>query len=271
MQEKNHVNALVPGMWYRCTRARISGGHLICVLDSECRYLLMDAYTNAPHVEFLNVKTGDDLTSFVRTFGPLDKRTDLPVDFYWTFQEWLQGWVGLVDAFKRSKDEPDRLREALHHYLDADRRKYAAWGIPGSDLSDSMFLSERYSLPPEPGQWIAQAGLDKIREATTFCLSSSDLIRVGLQATWRGRQPEINPTFILDNLRQALTWMVWQDESRKRPIGVCVECGTYFGAETAHERRYCRYECAHRAAAREWRRNDLRRKKETKARREKRS
>jgi len=264
MQVKKHLNATSPGQWFRCKSAKISRGHLICALDPAHRYSLMDSYKYAPHVRFLNAKTGDALTSFVRTYGPLDMRTDLPVDFYWTFQEWLQGWVGLVDAFKRSKDEPDRLREALHHYLDADRRKYAAWGIPGSDLSDSMFLSERYSLPPDPGQWIPQASPDRIREATTFCLSSSELIRVGLQATWRGRQPEINPTFILGNLRQALIWMVWQDESRKRPVGICVECGTCFRAETAHERKYCKYECAHRATAREWRREDLRRKREKK-------
>lgn len=248
-------------MWYRCKNARISGGRMTCVMDPERQYLLMAAYKFAPHLRLLNVKTDDGLIGFVRTYGPLDLRTDFPVDFYWTFQGWLQEWVGLVDAFRRSKDEPHRLREALHRYLVADRRKYAAWGIPGSDLSDSMFLSERYSLPPDPGQWIPQASFDKVQEATTFCLNTIDLIRVGLQTRWKGRRPEIHPTFVLDNLRQALVWMVWQDEFRKRPVGVCAECRTYFVPETAHERKYCKYECAHRAAARGWRRKDLQRKR----------
>jgi hypothetical protein len=55
-------------------------------------------------------------------------------------------------------------------------------------------------------------------------------------------------------LEDALRWMIWYDEFSKHPLVCCSECRTVFRRETAHSKKYCTHDCAHRATARVWQR-----------------
>ena len=264
MQLQHHVNAPNPGNWARTKGVALYNGWIVCVLDHDRVYSFADAYRYAPHVKFLNLKTDLDLARFVRTYGPLypPGSDELRVrqeetKLWWSFQRRLKARVNLLEAFRRSKTDPDRLRGALLEHLRVNLDEWK--DHPG--LSHWGFICGQLSVTQEPEEWVSQAGLPLIRDAASYCIRRSFSFRVALQATWKDRRPELLAAPEALILLEALEWMVCEDEVRRHPLLFCQECGTAFRPPTRHARKFCSYDCAHRVAARKWRRRDLRQKR----------
>ena len=251
----------------RCKGVAVYDGWLVCALDHSRGYSLQETYEDAPHAEFLNLKTDVDLASFIRKCGPLDSLSpnstvrNVSTSACWSFQRLLKSLVDLLVAFKQSTGPSGgRLRSALGDFLLAEKAWKCAF-VNSSELSISTFFSQAFSLPEDPVRWVQQVSLWLIREAVAYCINVSFRFDVRLRATWKDRCPKIEPGFTLVSLRDALKWMIYRDESRQRPLVFCDECGRAFRPESAHTRNFCSLECGHRRTAREWRRRDLRRRK----------
>lgn len=241
---------IAPGFWPRCKTVSIAGNRLDCTLDSARTYSFTDAYRYAPHTQFLNLKTEAALVDFVRTWGPLylihHKRRSEPVseiDVYWRFQRWLAGLVKLAQRFERARSEQESLRESLQEFVRAE----GEWN--GGDIG-IVSLSLLYKVPQDPDQWIPKADEALIRKVAAFCIESSLHVSVGIRATLRTRHCEVSAGPEVRTLQDALKWMYWQDVSLRRPVLCCPECRTFFSPTTAHARKFCTSECAHRVAAR---------------------
>lgn len=250
MQVQHHVNAIPFGFWPRCRTVGIDRNRLQCVLDPARAYNFVDAYRYAPHKQFLNVKTEAGLAGFVRTWGPLylvhhDKRSE-PVSeiiVYWKFQRWFCGLVKLVQTFEQPRSGLKSLRESLREFLRAEKE----WHV--DDLG-TLSLSYLFRVPQDPDQWVPNADEPLIREVAAFCVKTSLKVSVALQATVRARHCEVRAGPEVHTLQDAIQWMYWQDVFLKRPVLCCPECRTFFLPTTAHARKFCSFECAHRVAAR---------------------
>jgi len=261
MQLQHHVNP-----WHRCEAVALCPGNLVCALDGTSTYDLVESYDERPHLEFLNVKNDLDLAVFVRSWGPLWSIRDGPtaviaVRPYWLFHQWLKALVHLINEFRSGRDLAGLRKSLIRYALAADERSRALLGVEGFDLQ--LLRIQFFSFVScDPDRWFCDAGMSVLREAASFCVSGSLKVVSGLQATWKPTPPRIGWRSEVENLEDAIKWMVWHDIAGRRPLTFCHECGNAFIPESAHMRKYCGYECSHRVAAREWRRRDLRKNKE---------
>lgn len=264
MQVQHHVNQSPLANWPRCKTVTVAGDHLVCVLDFAHTYKFTGAYRYAPHTQFLNLKTDEDLARFVRTWGPLymvnDKGQSEPlsdISVYRRFQAWFGALVKLAYTFEQPRPEQESLRESLREFVSAEKE----WsgnnmGIMAINLLYSVpqdhrsMRAQRRVAAQDPDRWIPKADEAVIRQAAAFCIESSLHVSVGIRATVRTRQCEVRAGPEVRTLLDALKWMYWQDLSMRRPVLCCPECRTFFSPTTAHAQKFCTYECAHRVAAR---------------------
>jgi hypothetical protein len=121
-----------------------------------------------------------------------------------------------------------------------------------------------YGIAGDTGSWIRGADVRMVRGAVQTVLRHTSLVLgVYLDCGERGGKPHIEARWTLGSLEQALSWMVWYDVLNQHSLLFCrnEKCCKPFRAESAHRRKYCSEECAHRVAARNWRRKDLEEKK----------
>ncbi len=242
----------------------IQEGQLVCALNFERAYSFLDAYRNAPHMQFVNMETDADLVRFVRTYGPLHSlTTQSPTRYYWSFRDWLKAFMKLIHAFKKSRRLPEGLRKALLDFLIADRLEWEATEIRSySEFLFARELSRKLRVSEDPDQWVPQEPVPVVQEAVAHCINLAFTFNAGFHATLGEMGPEIEASFKLDNLLTALKWMTWQDEFRQRPLRFCEECGNAFLPIPANKTKFCTYDCGHLVAAREWRRRNSREKKQ---------
>lgn len=249
---QHHVNNLDSVLWPRCQTVSVVENRLDCVIDFERAYNLTDAYRYEPHTRFLNLKTQEDLVSFVRTWGPLywvhhEGRTEPVSDInaYWKFQRWFVGLVKLVQMFEQPRSGLESLRESLREFLSAEKDWHG-------DALGAEIRSDSFRLPRDPEKWMPNDDEPLIRQFVALCIKSSLHISVTLQTTVRKRHCEVRAGPEVHTLQDAIQWMYWQDVFLRRPLLCCPECRTFFLPTTAHARKFCSFECAHRAAARKY-------------------
>ena len=249
-------------------------GQVGCALALNPAYDLVKSYRQAPHIGFLKLRTDSDLKFFVQTWGPLvlfprDEVEPgiavMPAKRYWIFQRWLKALVNLLGAIKQSHCE----RECLLEFLAAESESDNAV-VEGPSPPAIHFVLQK--LPPYPeapvDRWLERADLKSVRKAVASLLWITQLVPgAGLEVAWKAGHPHISARWKVNSLRDALTWMVWQDEWMQHPLLFCRECSEPFRPQTAHSRIYCSSACGHRVAARNWRRKDSERKKGRRKRR----
>lgn len=267
MKVQNHVNS-PEGSWPRGKTVSIRDGQVHCELAMDRAYDLVESYGRDPHLAFLRLKTERDLVFFIQTWGPLYRTyaegtsgvTVLPVKTYWTFQRWLKAVVNLLGAVKERSAE----RKSLQDLLDAELEMWESSSLyrPGGVPSLHYWLKVYLQLTGDLSNWIQQANLHSVRIAVSFALKNSVNVRgTSLLARWPAGQPQIVARWNVDDLKEALVWMVWHDEWSQHPLLFCQACREAYRPKTAHRTKYCTPECAHRVAARNWRRRDSLRKK----------
>jgi len=262
MEVNNHINSWDRDRWVRCQRVTLRDGALACTLAPEQTYSLTQAYKCDLHIRFANALTDHDLIAFMRAWGPLyipnfqatpTGLVSLPLSYCRAFQRWLKALVDLLAAFKWAEDE----RAALQEFAEAEYEDARNSALHSDEPPVMPFLRHKFGISGDILDWVRNADLRAVRTATDFLVS---LAQVGPQGAHlvccrsRGRR-YVEADWTISTLEDALRWMVWYDEFTKHPIVCCQECRKVFRAESAHLRKYCTHECAHRATARVWQRN----------------
>jgi hypothetical protein len=257
---------------------RIVGRFLQCDLDRKRAYGLMEAYKREPHIAFMNVKSESELASFVKTWGPLcipdtsPKGTSwLLLNDYWTCQRYLKATAHLLRAFHDRRGE----KEALAEFLTARGRQYPGETAPIAPLealmwlqNDSLFCTlvethtgDELQVGNILFEWNERTDSRCRHRLIAFLIEHTFQGSARIVADWGARRPRLEVLWDLNNLETALAWMVYQDTLTGHIPQPCPECLEAFRPSFRHSKKFCSYDCAHRAAARKWRRKDLRKKK----------
>jgi hypothetical protein len=273
MQSHHPIHAATPPqLWPRCTKVEIRNGSLLCVLDVDRQYDLVDAYRKDPHIQFLDCKSVDDLQKFTRAWGPLylvqtpgaeeikHGQAVRRVDECLAHVKWLRAVQHMIDACNGRADWRASLLEFLAAESDIERTSDIY--KPGAEPLIQAILRNRFRFDCDPATWAASTSTDSVRRAVICCVELNVTGTVGrLKVEKKQKGFEFKPYFSLPTLWDALNWMLWFDRLNRRPPRSCLECRRIFRPLTAHEQKYCSQKCAHRVTNREWRRKDLRRRK----------
>ncbi len=267
MQRQHRIHAIAPSMWPRCGKVAVTDDTIYCELAVGRAYDLVKAYSETPHIKFLNCQTKEDFQSFVQKWGPLllsDEewkcgKAVVALDYYRAYRSFLRSIKSIIDACRGGGDQ----RESLVEYFTAQAHMVSA-GPTREDVKALAYLDLisplTHRLQGDPVEWAKSANIAQVRKVLAFCVE--DNVRSprgwGLRVEGRAKGFEIMPSFELYSLWEALKWMLFYDEWNRCPPILCRECYKIFRPLTAHKRKYCSAECAHRATNREWRRKDLR-------------
>lgn len=270
MQLNNRINRLESGKWVRCQDVSVRKGMLYCTLAPDQTYDLAEAYKSDLHIRFGNATTERDLIAFVRSWGPLyfpnsqipeTGKVSLPLNYCRTYQRWQKALIGLLNAFRQADCE----RESLQKYIEAEYESARLSRTDSGDPASLMLLKHNFGIRGDVIDWAKGADLRSVRAATDFLVPLAPVHPLGFNLVCRRerklRYVEANWTF--RNLLEALHWMIFYDEFRQHPIICCDDCQKVFRADSAHIRKYCSPECAHRATARIWQREYNKRKRRT--------
>jgi hypothetical protein len=296
MQSQHTLN-----VWLRPSQVILQDGSLRFEFKPPRFYSLASAYSlrpkkgkvpNLPHLQFVNATSDEAMLEFAWWWGPLWLTTNeragarsvvQPLAKYQAERRWFAAVNGLIGAVDGRAAE----RASLAEYFDAvvARERYSAIYNPDrEDLTTEgfrlKFTFKGFTVEKRPlytfdgplSAWVVQANMEDVRAAIDHAVETSvPWLAPVIRVVRRGRKGRncrkgrIETEWQFLSLAQALEWMVGQDLERRDPIRKCADCTTYFKSRTKHWRRYCHPDCAQRASARKWRKEDLRKKREAKA------
>jgi hypothetical protein len=266
------------GYWPRGGDVTIVGTQVHCRLDFGRGYeLAKECRKYSAHAKFLRCETEQQLTAFIRAWGPLsivlmDRDggewgrgiSVRPVIEYRAFQRRLKALANLLASCREGRLDG---RSCLLEYLDADKAWCALDPIYSGPDSPDPHSSLRllFSAEMNPSDWLKQiASQSDVRSVVSFVLQTTLTETISLSVTHDGKQFQVAQKWGMRNLGQTLEWLLWADR-----LGFCPECGELFKI-TSYRWKYCTDECAHRATDREWRsewrKNHKNRRKEENAR-----
>ena len=249
------------GFWPRGGDVTIVGGQVHCRLDFGRGYdLVKECRKYSAHAKFLRCETEQQLTAFIRAWGPLsivlmDKdggewgrgMSVRPVSEYRAFQRRLKALANLLASCGEGRLDG---RSCLLEYLAADKAWCAFNPIySGPDPRDPHYI-ERSQFSPgmNLSDWLMQnASEADVRNVVAFVLETTLTKTVSLSVTHDGKQFEVAPKWDIMTLEQTLEWLLWADR-----LALCAECEELFKV-TSYRWKYCTDECAKRATDREWR------------------
>ena len=282
MEVQHHINTQ---LWPRGENVsfqdRDGKRYLQCTLALDRSYELAAAYTYAPHTAFMNLKSDKELAQFVHAWGPLrlpDAErarafSTMRLDWCWAFQRRFTAFGRLLESFGRAEEERTRLREYLA--MSEEESKVRELGPASQTVLVATWLetdSLAHQLAAKAhgtdiliqviGPWLEKANTESVRGVAAYLIEHVSYAPPAyIKAEWKGRRSRITATLGLENLEDALEWMIWNSYWLKDPLMFCRECHKAFRPETSHRRKFDTPECAHRATARNWRRKDLRRRR----------
>lgn len=253
---QHHINAIVAGSWPRCRDVILRGDVLHCTLDYSQSYGLVEAYKYDPHIRFANAKTEQDLIAFIRAWGPpfVNPETSgmmfLSLGACRAVQQWFRAIFDLLAAFRRAEGE----REALLEFVEAEYATVRSFPVEVVESNSLLALRNEFHVTGSIPEWIEGANLRSIRVATDHVIEKLPVGPLGAHLVCRRdrNHRHIEAGWNIPDLQNALHWMVWYDEFTQHPIICCKECRKVFRSETAHTRKYCSPDCAHRATGRAW-------------------
>jgi len=265
MQVRYHIDSRpIEYRWYRGKEASISKEEIICLLDQQRPYDLAQAYEKGPHVDLMNLSCDQDWVAFVNRWGPLwmsgiersQGRSRTRLEWCWAFQRCLKSYARLLECFGRPGLEGHRLRDFLNASEDENRvrgRKPPATATVHFFVALQLDPAAQHNFDEEFKLWLRHASQPDVRRVIADVIKFVSFAATGcLVAEWQGVRPRIAARLTLDSLDEALEWMVWNGYWMKKPQMFCQECQRAFRPESAHPRKYCSYDCAHRATDRAW-------------------
>ena len=277
MQLRKHIDSL----WYRGKGVSVSKSEVTCTLDQQRPYDLARAYERAPYVELENLECDQDWATFVARWGPLwisdaeriKGRSWMRLDCCWYFQRRFTAFAKLLDSFGKPKQR-DRLRDYLERSDEEANGRGLGITTPrviiGLVLSHDALAQRLFqqakgadmSSDPLQSAWLEQADDAAVSSAVAEVIQKTFVAAMpSFSISTEHKRQVITAQLGLDNLETALEWMVWNSYWMKKPQMFCQECQRAFRPESAHPRKYCTSECAHRATDRAWRRKKRAREK----------
>ncbi len=263
MLVQHHVKSQKAGFWPRCREVSIVNEQVRCELAGERPYDLILSYQKNPHIQLINCATDEQLVSFVRAWGPLGPSVaelnrgscSAPLSRYRSFQNWLRRFFNLLVAFKDSSGEREALQEFVTAEIDVWRcSAIASQGEPLSILG----LKTQFGIEGDLSTWLTDSPIVTVRLAVRLMIEVMPVnVHPQLSCVRRSGKPALEARWSVDSLDVALKWMVWYDEFTQHPLICCQACRKVFRPDTAHARKFCTYECAHRIAARKWQRKQI--------------
>jgi hypothetical protein len=264
MNSKHRINTLTKGTWAGCRSAAIEADVLHCSLDLARPYDLSESYQNDLHIRFANSRTDQELLAFTRAWGPLyipfaqreGNEVYLPIERCRALRRWFKALLGLLDSFKSGERE----REALREFMEAEYERELAAVVPSEEPMSANILRHACGISRNVNvfDYIDSDDIGSVRVATESLIPvvTADSVSAAFNCYRRGKHRELIARWQIDDLQSALRWMVWYDGFAQHPVYCCQEpaCRAVFRGETAHARKYCSHECAHRSTAREWQR-----------------
>jgi hypothetical protein len=281
MQLRNHIE--IP--WYRAKDVSVSKDDIACILDQRRPYDLAQAYEDAPHVALMNLSCDQDWAKFVGRWGPLwmseverkQGQSRMRLDWSWAFQRLFKSYARLLDCFGRpgleegerlldflkASEEESRARgrespaNATVYFFAALQRELAALELCqiAPPLDPAALELYQGNFDEDFTLWLRHASRPSVRRVVAYVINHASFVATGcLVAEWEGVRPRITARLTLDSLEEALEWMLWNSYWMKNPLLFCQECQRAFRPESAHPRKYCSSECAHRATDRSWHR-----------------
>ena len=179
---------------------------------------------------------------------------DISLEVFRVEQQWFRALLGVLHTFGSGETETKSLRTLI----EADCRwgelgSSRVPGMKGEEFSDLFSaLKKQFHVHVNVLDWIKGIDLQTIRAASACVIEHLPIgVRTHLVCTrWR-----IEAGWDLYHLRQALRWMVWYDVFTQHPLICCPERRRVKRAKTTRgNQKFCKYKCAHRAAARAWQR-----------------
>lgn len=221
--------------WKRCRTVSVSGEEIFWV-SANRRYSLFEAYGAAAHRDFMSADGDGALRAFVRTWGPLRDaeagRDSLA--WYRRAREKMVATVSLMVALERG----ETLRTLLERLAVC------------SEESDplAVHLTLRYDR------------INRLEDARAWCrtASSTDVERLCVSflndfpftcvprfvVEGRHSKHQIRASLFINNLHEALWWMVWQDTFSQQPFSFCENCGKFIRRDGKRLRKFCDPRCA---------------------------
>jgi hypothetical protein len=273
MQSKNHVNMAqnhvnTHDRWYRCGRVEFSGKRVTWELASTAGYSYRDDYEKAPHCQLIRAGDDEALRAFVKAWGPLRRS--------------LKDWSGTdaIDTYRKVRDRLDTtarliacVAETPEHQRDALRRFVilAQYDEVAEMLWDNVPLQlSTYRNAVRAVEKDALAGVSDwsardVEQAVQWLVSvleppvTTERFQV---ITRKPKSVRVAPG--INNLVDALDWMLWQDVREGHPVQFCQECRELIWRlkPTKHARKYCTEACAHKSAGREFQRRKRKKERE---------
>lgn len=226
--------------WVRCSSVVFKGDTIHWELARSTRYDVLAAYKSKPHVDFMEAKSDGALRVFIRKWGPLRDPAagSDSAQWYRNKRDFLIALARLLAGIEQGTEQQ---RSALLALLDVSSA--------GDDPMGLLLLREwgRLEIPLKtPAQledsrkWCQDAPPGEIERLCIRLVEGfSPTAMPSFRIHRRGKRTTVKASFFINNLLEALVWMVWQDVSRSEPIRFCVECGGVIPSETKHTKKFC--------------------------------
>jgi hypothetical protein len=235
----------------------MEAAEFVCVYSSGKLYSLLDAYSSAPHVAFMNAASEKKMAAFLREWGPLyipveQRERDvvrLPVAVHMAYRDWLAALVEMTRLLRGG----EKLVGAVRQFL-----RLAVEGGDGTMLRTLLrFVGDAF-------EWVDGLNPEQLSNVAATLLETYLTAPQGtVEVIERGGKRSLQAGFRFLDLRAALLWMIWQDVYRDDPLYCCHGCGVFFKGKSKHARKYCEGNgCAERVTSRNWMQKDRDKKKQ---------
>jgi hypothetical protein len=222
-------------------------------LRDSGEYDALAAYKAQPHREFMDADSDEGLRIFVKHWGPLralKSGTD-SVSWYREKRDFLVAVVRFLKSIERDLED---WRLALIELLDASGDSHDA-------INRFFMLDRQLGLTPgdpstgvnkELKDWCKSTSSGEIERLCVRLVEAFPITAVpSFRVQKRGRKNHVRASLFINNLHEAIWWMVWEDLFRAEPIRFCKECSRLIHSDNKHERKYCGRRCAKRRADRD--------------------
>ncbi|HTV81626.1 MAG TPA: hypothetical protein VME18_03160 [Acidobacteriaceae bacterium] len=234
-------------LWRRFKNVSVCGEEIFWAQVGS-QYSLFEAYEHLAHREFMSAGDDGALRAFARRWGPL-RNAEAGQDslaWYRRARERLLATANLMVLLEQGKS----LRLALE--------RLAICSEEHDPLTQHLKLRrDGIRRPTDVSAWCLGASSTDVDKLCVSFLSDFPFVCVPRFVVERRRgRYQIRASLFINNLHEALWWMVWQDRFLQHPFSFCQNCGQFIHRTGHRTWKYCgEGRCAKRKADRDyWRR-----------------
>lgn len=251
MEYRFHTDAPEKASWCRCRSVRFDGDVVTWELSPNGEYDFVSFYAKQPHRELIEAVDDAALRVFMKRWGPLRRLTSGSdsVKWYRKQRHLLTATARILASIDRRPEQ----RAALLSLLQASDDRHDPFNsflrTFGSQIG--VPIDPEVTTTEDLKEWCEGASAAEIenicvRFVAEFPLTS--MPRFVVKRTRRGYN--LRAALFINNLIEALWWMLWQDVFQGAPIQFCQECSGLIVQESKHQRKFCEGACAKKSADR---------------------